>query len=312
MTTVLLYWNHICVLHKGEKQFLDRLAERLSNEDIDLQVRYFGLGYPEHMSEYMARPDAILPDLIVSADLEVFEDSRIYRKLEKDLYPVTKWFPLRDGGALDAVRRDNRLLPFVSIPLVYYTRQPDICERTALKDWDGLAFGGINNSAAKTVVKAVWDRWGEEAACGLLERSNIADMPIGAFQAVRMSQSQTALVPSIYALRADGRETFLRIPQEGPVLVPSYFCARTSVPEPAARRVAESILCPELCQFYVEQGDLILYPDCLDIHSRQEGARYMVPSTRWLSEIDPEHFCEVYCGRVIEREASTRKHDLER
>ena len=32
MTTVLLYWNHICVLHKGEKQFLDRLAERLSNE----------------------------------------------------------------------------------------------------------------------------------------------------------------------------------------------------------------------------------------------------------------------------------------
>ena len=111
MTTVLLYWNHICVLHKGEKQFLDRLAERLSNEDIDLRVRYFGLGYPEHMSEYMARPDAILPDLIVSADLEVFEDSRIYRKLEKDLYPVTKWFPLRDGGALDAVRRDNRLLP---------------------------------------------------------------------------------------------------------------------------------------------------------------------------------------------------------
>ena len=160
MTTVLLYWNHICVLHKGEKQFLDRLAERLSNEDIDLRVRYFGLGYPEHMSEYMARPDTILPDLIVSADLEVFEDSRIYRKLEKDLYPVTKWFPLRDGGALDAVRRDNRLLPFVSIPLVYYTRQPDICERTALKDWDGLAFGGINNSAAKTVVNAVWNRWG--------------------------------------------------------------------------------------------------------------------------------------------------------
>ena len=44
MTTVLLYWNHICVLHKGEKQFLDRLVERLSNEYIDLRVRYFGLG----------------------------------------------------------------------------------------------------------------------------------------------------------------------------------------------------------------------------------------------------------------------------
>ncbi|MFR6375352.1 MAG: hypothetical protein ACLUN5_02145 [Oscillospiraceae bacterium] len=251
MTTVLLYWNHICVLHKGEKQFLDRLAERLSNEDIDLRVRYFGLGYPEHMSEYLARPDAILPDLIVSADLEVFEDSRIYRKLEKGLYPVTKWIPLRDGGALDAVRRDDRLLPFVSIPLVYYTRQPDICERTALKDWDGLAFGGINNSAAKTVVKAVWNRWGRRAACGLLERSNIADMPIGAFQAVRMSQSQTALVPSIYALRADGRETFLRIPQGGAcagaiILLRPHLRTGTSSP-PGGREHSVSRAVPVLC-----------------------------------------------------------------
>ena len=42
-----------------------------------------------------------------------------------------------------------------------------------LPDWDGLAFGGINNSAVKTVVKVVWETWGREAASGLLDLSLI-------------------------------------------------------------------------------------------------------------------------------------------
>ena len=42
MTNVLLYWNHICVLHNQEKAFLSRLAESLIAEEIALTVRYFG------------------------------------------------------------------------------------------------------------------------------------------------------------------------------------------------------------------------------------------------------------------------------
>ena len=83
MTHVLLYWNHICVLHRQEKAFLDGLAQRLIADEIELEVRHFGLGYPEHMSEYLARPDAVLPDLIVSADLEVFEDPRYFLQIER-------------------------------------------------------------------------------------------------------------------------------------------------------------------------------------------------------------------------------------
>ena len=184
MRHILLYWNHICVLHRQEKTFLDALAQRLLSDEIQLEVRYFGLGYPEHMSEYLARPDAILPDLIVSADLEVFEDTDIFCKLNHSLYPVRSWIPLQSGPMLDAVERGSFLLPFLSIPLVYYTRELGICEQMRLPDWDGLAFGGINNSAVKTVVKVVWETWGREAASGLLDRSLVADMPIGAFQAV--------------------------------------------------------------------------------------------------------------------------------
>lgn len=294
MTNILLYWNHICVLHKGEKAFLERLAAALAREDIHLEARYFGLGYPEHMSEYLARPDAVLPDLIVSADLEVFEDPRLFRRLGADLYPAAGWLPLRESPALEAVRRGPALLPVLSIPLVYYTREPEVCARTALRDWDGLAFGGINNSAVKTVVKAVWSRWGKSAADGLLARGQTSDMPIGAFQQVRQGAAKTALVPSLYALRADGRETFLCVPREGPVLIPSYFCARNSIPEGAARRVMEGILCPELCDFYAGNGDLIVYPDCTELRSRQESESYVCPDGAFLAALSPEEFCALY------------------
>ena len=298
MTSILLYWNHICVLHRQEKAFLEGLAQQLREDNIQLRVRYFGLGYPEHMSEYLARPDAILPDLIVSADLEVFEDLRIFSKFKSNLYPAADWVPLRQSPMLNAVQRGPCLLPFVSIPLVYYTREPEACAKTVLPDWHGLAFGGINNSAAKTVVKSVWERWGQVAAAKLLGESLVADMPIGAFQAVRQGQTSTALVPSLYALRADGRETFLHVPQEGPVLIPSYFCARTSVPEWAARRVAERILSRELCDFYAANGDLIVYPACTGRRSGQEADHALCPSAAWLEHLSHVDFYRLYCTKL--------------
>lgn len=298
MTHILLYWNHICVLHRQEKAFLQELAGRLRREGIELEVRFFGLGYPEHMSEYLARPDAVLPDLIVSADLEVFEDRAIFSKLEPELYPAADWVPLRESPALDAVRRGDKLLPAAAIPLVYYTREPEVCEQMRLPDWAGLAFGGINNSAVKTVVKAVWEKWGREAASDLLDRSLVTDMPIGAFQAVRQGQTSTALVPSLYALRADGRETFLRVPQEGPVLIPSYLCARASAPEWAARRVAERILSRELCDFYAANGDLIVYPACTGRRSGQEADHALCPSAAWLEHLSHVDFYRLYCTKL--------------
>ena len=138
MTNVLLYWSHICVLHNQEKAFLSRLAESLKAEDIALTVRYFGLGYPEHMSEYLTREDAVLPDLIVSADLEVFEDARLMEKLRPTLHQSRDFVPLADSAALSCCERGAALLPILAIPLVYFTREPERAERTPLCEMDGL------------------------------------------------------------------------------------------------------------------------------------------------------------------------------
>ena len=158
MTHVKLYWNHICILHKQEKDMLTALRRQLLTEDIDLEVRYFGLGYPQHMSEYLADEDTELPDIIVSADLEVFELSSIFDRLKAELYPAEGWLPLRESAALSCIRKDQTLLPFASIPLVYYTRRPETVEGRSITEIDNLAFGGINNSAGKTIAKAVWER----------------------------------------------------------------------------------------------------------------------------------------------------------
>ena len=300
MINISLYWNHICVLHRQEKAFLEKLANRLLSEGISLSVRYFGLGYPMHLSEYLAQPDAELPDLIVSADLEVFEDTRIYSKFNRTLYPASTWLPLHQTAALHAAKHDDCLLPFASIPLVYYAREHVPSGTALLPETAGAAgpfsfsFGGINNSAGKTIVKAVWERYGKEAAAALLQNSLAADMPIGAYQFVRTGKSRTALVPSLYAMRADNRETFLGIPAEGPLLVSSYFCARTSVPEAAARRTAEALICPEFCNFYAENGDLIIHPACCHKHSGREAAHYFAPSPGFLAALDPEEFYALY------------------
>ncbi len=295
MTKVVLYWSNICVLYKQEREFLEKLTEELQQEDIGLEVHYFGLGCPMHMSEYMAQPDAQLPDLIISADLEVFEDARIYRKISEDLYDAREWMPLHQSAALERVERGKKLLPFLSIPIVYYTGEPEKCREKELKDWQGLAFGGINNSAAKTAVKSIWNRYGKEAAAAVLENALVADMPIGAFQAVRMGQAKTALVPSLYAMRADEKETFLEIPREGVMLIPSYVCARRSVPEEILRRVTEGILSRKMCDFYAENGDMIVYPAQCTAKSRQAGREdYLCPGKEWLEQLDPVEFYELY------------------
>ena len=298
MITVHLYWNHICVLHRREKAHLEALTARLAAEDIDLRVRYFGLGYPEHMSEYLARPDAVLPDIIISADLEVFENTRIFSRFRDDLYEACSWLPLRQSPMLNAVERGSAVLPVLAIPLVYFTREPERARRTPLADYQGLAFGGINNSVAKTVVKVLWEQAGKETADAVLDAAQVSDMPIGAFQAVRTGSAQTALVPSLYAASADGSHTFIETPMEGPVLIPSYFCARKIVPEQLARRLARAILSTELLEFYAAQGDLIVFPEACTGRSRQEGAHCLCPTQAFLEQLSPDTFYDLYCRRL--------------
>lgn len=98
--------------------------------------------------------------------------------------------------------------------------------------------------------------------------------------------------------RADENQTFLRVPQEGPVLIPSYLAARTSISRDLAQKLANRILCKALCEFYAQNGDLILFPACAETRSRQESSRYFVPRADWLQSYDPEAFEVFYAAHL--------------
>ena len=106
MTTIRLYWNNICVLHRQELQFLNEIREELRKDNIDLDITCFGLGYGRHMSDYLREEDSVLPDLVVSTDLEVFEDERI-------------WNRFREHGKIFRSLADSNKLP-LSFPILRF------------------------------------------------------------------------------------------------------------------------------------------------------------------------------------------------
>lgn len=304
MTTVLLYWNNICVLHKKELTFLEGITRRLADNDIRLEVRCFGLGYPSHMSDYLRRRDAVLPDVIVSTDLEVYEDRRIFDRFKDSLYPAVNWVPLKRGEGAPSVLRGTELIPFLIIPMVFYTGSPAMYEGAGIRDLierrQSLTFGGINNSAAKTVVKTVWSRYGRDAAVRLTAEGTVTGMPVQAFQRVHASGEGVALVPTIFALRADEQSRFARCPADGAVAVPSYICARSSIPEDTAQTVIRELTGVDICNFFVDSGDVVC---CIDGSNpqtwmAQRGTGLQLPDGSWLARTPPEEFYSLYCAAI--------------
>lgn len=187
MTTIKLYWNNICVLHRQELQFLNEIREELRKDNIDLDITCFGLGYGRHMSDYLREEDSVLPDLVVSTDLEVFEDERIWNRFrEHGLLPLKEFFPVKDIPELGGLKKASALLPYLAIPLVFYS-DVELLRQTSMDassinanfftgtDADSeqsislnrlvessfpLSYGGINNSAVKTVAKLTWESFG--------------------------------------------------------------------------------------------------------------------------------------------------------
>ncbi|WP_320990521.1 hypothetical protein [Hungatella sp.] len=309
MITIQLYWNNICILHRQELAFLEQMKADLKKKDIDLSVTCFGLGYGRHLSDYLREPDSTLPDMVVSADLEVFEDSRIFGRFRESLHPLARRLPVKQEEGVPLLLRGDFLLPYLAIPLVFYGTGESIPENGSLSldelvsERFPLTFGGIHNSAAKTVVKTVWETGGADAAKRLLSASSLTGMPIEAYQRVRNGMNSLALVPSVYALRADGNQSKAAWPADGAVVVPSYLCAADTIPEEAAIAVAEALRSPLISRFYVENGCLISCTPGSPEAPWPEGQKgdIRLPSAEFLDKLEPEEFYAVYdsCRREI-------------
>jgi hypothetical protein len=298
MKHITMFWNNICVLHKQEMAYLIDSTIRLRKKGIELSIESYGLGFPFHMSDYLRKDDSILPDIIVSTDLEVFEDQRIFSKFERDLYPVCNWYKQKQTEGVSVVYRGDFLLPFLIIPLVFFSADRGFDQSFTLKDVIDneipFAFGGINNSAGKSVVKTIWSRYGIEAVKRLLGHAKVTPMPVQAFNLAKTRKVSLALVPSLFAMNSIDGQAFC--PIDGAVAVPSYIGIRNTVTQADAKAVMDELLNPELLSFFVQKGNLI----CPIAGSEQQrwmidqGSRLQITSQQWLSETTPQKFYDIY------------------
>lgn len=302
MITIHLYWNNICILHRQELVFLEQIKNDLKKQNIELLVTCFGLGYGKHISDFLRESDSPLPDMVVSADLEVFEDRRIFHRFVDRLHPLARFLPVKQEEGVPLLKRGDFLLPYLAIPLVFYGSGDSIPQHSSLSldrlvlEGFPLTFGGIHNSAAKSVVKTVWEMGGETAVKRFLSCSSLTGMPIEAYQRVRSGISPLALIPSVYALRADGLEKKALCPADGAVAIPSYICAADTIPIEAAIAVANALRSLEISRFYVENGCLISCTPNSPQVSWPTGERGAIrlPSKNFLEGLDPEKFYEIY------------------
>lgn len=302
MRRIRLYWNNICVLHKGELAFLDRIRKELAPEGIDLEVTPFGLGYEYHLSDYLRREDAVLPDLIVSADLEVFEDERIFSRFSDRLYPAAEWVPLKSSEDVRKIYRSRYLLPYLAIPLVFYSPKADFPKELSLRQvaeesYD-IAFGGINNSAGKSVVKTLWSGYGKAAADSIFRNALVTGMPVESFNAARRGVKPLALVPSLFALNDPSGSAF--IPSDGAVAVPSYIAALDSAAEDDLKKVVSKLEEPDVLSFYAEKGNLVTAMEGSPENSwfTSQGSLFQLPTSSWLNEMRSEDFYRFYSEHI--------------
>lgn len=287
MVKVMLYWSNICVLNKGEVELLKKVQRELLLDDIALEIKFFGLGYPTHMSDYLREEDAVLPDIILTTDLEVFEDKRIFNKLKPTLIDCSKWYPT----TLKGIERFP-MLPYLAIPLLLFSKDKSNLSFKELKH-NKISFGGINNSAAKSVVKLMWELNGKEEAKELMRCATITPMPIGAFQNTRNGTSDVALIPSLFAL---SDPSFISSPlKEGIPCIPSYFAIRNTISENVAKKLIERLNGGDFIRLYEEQGKLLMAGRDKPSWFRSLNSDLLFLSEAFLSSLDPKEFYETYC-----------------
>lgn len=229
MNTKLL-WNNICLLSRYEEEYINTL--RIS----ELKVDYFGMGRETGLVDYL-KNEANTWDIVVSTNTDVFQDKLIlYGKKEKLM-------SLLDGDFLPKLDDVNlysepKFLPFIVIPLVIVINtgkthlRPKSLEELCSREYCGqVTFGGIHNSAGRSLLKVVWSLYGKSSAKTLLDNSVIGSMPAASFKKLMDGEVPTAVVPTIFAARSGLNDVITVIPTEGAVAIPSFIAVKKECPK---------------------------------------------------------------------------------
>lgn len=258
MHRVTMYWSNICVLHRYEKRHIENVRKQLSELHIDLSVEYFGLGYSGKLADAVKAAGGA-PDIIVSTDLDVFEEPDIYRLFCHDLMELDTVLPVKQALQSGNLCQDKRLLPFLVVPLVLLLNNRLWQGRTMPASLHELcscpkAFGGKNNSAGKGIYKQLTYLYGEAFTRRFMATATICEMPVQSLNSVQKGLVPASLTPSIFALRADNQTLTLQYPAEGAITVPSFAAAKKSLGPELAETILSALLTIDFSNYFAVNG----------------------------------------------------------
>jgi hypothetical protein len=261
MLKVKLLWSNVCILSIQEQKLLAAATEHLREQGIALTVEYYGLAKEETLAERIAR-DGFDADIMVSTDVEVFENRELFEKFQGDLLPALSLLPIKEQFRQTVLCSHPLLLPLHFIPLIMVVNRKvwgDSAQLpTGFADIVNIdkAFGGRDNAAGKGLKKQMRSYFGDEFETRFCSSARIFEMPVEAFNAVRKGEVPVAIVPTIFAMRADGEELVPLYPKEGAASVPCFAAVKNTITEDTAKAVLEAIFTREVNSFYTSSGNL--------------------------------------------------------
>lgn len=289
-----LYWNNICLIGKLEERYI---TQKTSEFNLPLKTSYFGLGRKSSLLDQIKNElesDHVNADIILSTDTDVFQD--------RDLLPSAADFAIIEDAfsvheSLSGfISPCKRFIPFIIIPLIGVYNKNLIHEHELPKSYQDFinskykkkyAFGGLHNSAGRSLLKAVWYRYGEQFARLFLKNALPQVMPSAAYNAVASGKSAFSIVPTIFANRAVGDlGTFT--PSEGIIPIPSYIAVKEGVD---LTIINKHLLNDDLRDMFVKNASVISTSRQAKKSPAQDD--FFVPSWEFMYNLDHNYFRNV-------------------
>jgi ABC-type lipoprotein export system ATPase subunit len=283
-----VYWNNICLLRRREDAFLTEYGE-------NLDITYFGLGTPRKLRTRIKRDieetGGINADVIVSTELDIFQDRRLLRG--KNLFRKID-FP--SGPFIDraAVSADPCLAVSLILPMFiasapsnpeYPRTLRELCEP---RYRGKIVLGGRDTAAGRSVVMTLWYLYGEAAARSFLDNAVFTTIPAAARYCIVRGEYPVGILPSAlcgYGVRAV-------FPADGAPAIPAFAAVSRTADPDDAHRFLNILFGWRMQAFYAERAFAIpssgrlsplLYPDAAP-------PAYCYPPGEWLDRFDMERF----------------------
>ncbi len=276
-----MFWSNVCVLGRQEVRHVEEAAKRLREKGIELTTTFFGLGQEEGLAEFVSRTEETA-DLMISTDLTMFEDERIFGTFRERLIPARELRALKPCVADSSIACNPLLLPVLVIPLVMVVNRACWGERPLPLGFADIveerkSYGGRDNSAGKGLNRQLAALYGDAFMESFNGNADVFEMPVQAFQAVQKGRVPVSIVPTLFAMRADDTELAVIYPKEGAVTVPSFLAVRDTVSMELAKDLIEAIFPAGFCDFYAENGHIFpCFKGCADTGLTSEnGFRFL-------------------------------------